>query len=36
MILGYWPIKGRFHPVRYLMEYLDVNYKEVSLEYKKW
>ena len=36
MIVGYWPIKGRVHAIRYLLEYLDVNYKESNLSYKEW
>ena len=28
--LGYWGIRGLGHPIRYILEYAEVPYKEVS------
>ncbi len=36
MILGYWNIKARAEPIRYLLAYLKVDYKEVNPEARDW
>ena len=36
MEFGYFPIKGRAEPLRYLFAYMNLEYKEKNPEYKYW
>lgn len=36
LVLGYWGIRGRANPIRYLLEYTEVPYEEKTYQGPDW